>query len=468
MSQAVTEVKGDPYFNGQWLRKATDAEKGIQEANESGFILIWYQLELSSAEPLQEDHLRAALTHLYRKTPNLGACFGTHEGSLWLKRATNPNVDFKILHDVSVEDVRELLRYYSYNTDTGPLFCARLLPQPPSTGIEDLEPSLPNKYQFMFGLHHAIVDGTSNMDIMGFFITLLNDVISNKVVNDDEPLGKYVADEETLRLLTIKKSLLEADHDLKKKVSNAMEFLKNHTPIILKSFPSPTATAGTVSLVEVLDQQTTAKFLQRCRHEKATVNSVFSAMANVAITDILVEDGIQQDSYLIQNLHTVNLRRYWETVTRKTLGLHIGYPLMMNTETPRNLEGKFWDYCRSLNQNLRHDVESGRILLDLAFKMITPNSKETSHENVVYEGDFITSNLGEITAAVTEGGEHVRITNVIRGTTLDNFPFPILLNLHTFRGIFTMIFEYKPAAVTASVAERICSQIMKRLRELIE
>ncbi|KAK7083215.1 hypothetical protein SK128_011731 [Halocaridina rubra] len=461
----------DPYFNGQWLRTTSTWEKIMEFGHRNGCLLIWYQINLKSKSPLKEEDVRLAVTHLYRKTPNLGVCLGMNNGELWLKRSSNPDVDFKVLRGQSVEEVRETLRRYRYNSETGPLFCTRLLldSSDNTSDTEDLDPDFPFTSSFFLGTHHGITDGTSNMYIMGFFISLLNDVISKKPIQEHEPLGVFVPEEETLKIIKKKKDILESDPILMQKISQKQELHRDEIPLLINGFKAPEEEIWTASLVEILDRATTLKFIQKCRQEKVTIHSAFTALSNVALVDCLVENGVLQDSYCVQHFHLVNLRRYWDVKIPIALGCHIGGPLPKYIDTPRNLGDKFWDYARSLHQNLKEDIESAQVLTNNALHdIMNPDVLPYREEFLLdsskkFKGDYLTSNMGDITPLVTEGGEHVRVTHVIRSTTIHLMDNPVVINIHTFRGKFTMIFDYNPGAVRKEVAEKFCSQIIKRI-----
>ncbi|XP_068210053.1 uncharacterized protein [Palaemon carinicauda] len=466
MSQLEPSKGGGRIFTGEWIRKASNFEKEVESYHlKEEYLLIWYQLDLSSAKPLREEHVRQALAHLYRKVSNLNVCYGTRGEDVWFRKATNSEIDFEIFRGLTLEEVRDSLRKYSYKSETGPLFCARLLFDSADTAkdINDLEPSFPFKSHIIFGLHHGMTDGTSNMNIMGFFISLLNDVIANRPINDEEPLGHFASDEETMKLIMEQKVVLEGNPNLKAKIEEDLLFQNGHSPLIVKSFPRSEKKKRTSSIIRVLDREVTSKFIQRCKLEKVTVGSGFTAIVNMAIVDVLVEYGVIEDSYMIENFHIINIRRYWKRRTSVPLGLHMGYPLMLFSDTPRNVRDHLWDYAKTLGESLKEKVISGRILADKAYAMFFP--KELPHSDHI-PCDYLTSNMGDVTRLVTEGGEHVRITNIVRGSSFHSIPYPVLINSHTFRGIFTIIFDYNEGLLMPEVAEKLCSQIVKCLREV--
>ncbi|XP_064080078.1 uncharacterized protein LOC135197062 [Macrobrachium nipponense] len=465
----------DDFFNGEWIRKATVWEECFELCNNLGCYLIWYQLDLRSKAPLEEAHVRRALSLLYRKCPALSLCFGNHSGERWVRRATNPEIDFKVLQNQKLEDVRKFLHSYRHNTETGPLFCARLLLNPTDlrSEEEDQDPEMTHNSYMLFGLAHCFADGTSNTQIMGFFISLLNDVIANKPISN-APLGVFVSDDQTLKAVSEKQQLLETNPSLRRKMAEAVEKYNTVQPLLITAFPAPAEERKSASLVKILNRELTIRFSRKCKEENVSFNSGFSAVANVALVDLLLESGTVRDSYEIQCFQLVNFRRYWEVQMPKALGLHIGYALPIYKETPKDVGGPplFWEYARSLHQEILHELDSGKLLLWQAHAKPSSQNLPYTTEYLLgdksYVGDFVTSNMGDVTSKVTEGGDHVQISNVLRSSAVHLSEFPLEIECHTFRGRFSMIFSYNTAAVSAQITENLCNRIVCRLEELLE
>ncbi|XP_066948438.1 uncharacterized protein [Macrobrachium rosenbergii] len=460
------------HLNCKWLRKATEAECEMEEVYLHGHRL-WYQLDLSSLEPLQEDQVSRALGHLYRKAPNLAVTFAMREGELWAKRVRSGGIDFQVVKHRTLEEVRSSLHRYNFSDETAPTLCARLLEDKTANdaGVNELEPSFPYKYHLVFGIRHSVVDGTSTMTLMGYFIKLLNDVISNISVDNSVPLGRFLSNEETLKLILEKKKEIEREPKLQQQLHDEFQYKKENKPLVLKLSKKPTFSKRTATIFTVLNQTTTCSFIEKCHSENISINSMMTALINRAIVEIFVEEDILQDCYKIQTFHAVNLRRYWSAPVSNTLGCHIGFPLIVNAETPRDVQSCFWEYARNLHARLKEDLASGKILQNKAYKMMKI-SKEESHDGRPHvlndnEGDFVTSSMGDVTRLVTTGGDYVRITNVFRSTSIHGTEFPLLFNYHTFRNRFMLGFDYNTDVLDADTAGRIQSKIITRLKELI-
>ncbi|XP_064080818.1 uncharacterized protein LOC135197688 [Macrobrachium nipponense] len=245
----------DNFFDGRWIREATDGENFYEENHLVGHFLICYRLSLKSKSPLKEEQVRLALWYLYRKCPSLQFCFGMKDGKRWLRRPTNPETDFKILHGKGVKEVRECLQAYRYNSETGPLFCARLLLDSPDPALDTDDPEPPSFHSsyMLFGLHHSIGDGTTNMYIMRYFILLLNDVICKRAIDKDEPLGALQGNEYTAIDVGEKKAMLQNDPELRERFSQEFEVVVSHSPYMISGFSKPNEKRMTHSLEYIVD-----------------------------------------------------------------------------------------------------------------------------------------------------------------------------------------------------------------------
>nr|XP_053645220.1 uncharacterized protein LOC128697506 [Cherax quadricarinatus] len=482
-----------PDFDGKWLREASKAEKMFEECNRSGILLVAYHVNLSITVPLQEDQVKLALTHLYRKVPCLRVCFGEHEGTLWFREATNKNVDFKVLPETEVHRVMACLKSYQYNSDTGPLWCTRLVADTSSgqceqtTSMEDnissghsgqASPhipddnlvSFPHSYHLFLGFHHSIVDGFSAIKICGFTATLLNDVITGKPINDDQ-LGEFVSREETMELVLAKKALIEADPLLMKKWTDEANLRKDKELFFSRIYQIPEGTeVKSLTLERQLDKTTTSRFLKKCRAERVTIHSAFTALADAALVELLAEKGVVQDIYNIYNYHSVSMRRYWKGDVSKSLGCHVSI-MKMYTDTPRNINEIFWDFARSVHQELQSKLTSGMALEEEAFDLLKSDSIDNfeSVSNIptgFVLPDYNTTNMGDVTALVTEGTDHIRVTRVMR--SISNTAFACTHVFHTFRGRFLYLLDYSTKHLSTEIAESFCNKIFDNLLNVIQ
>ncbi|XP_068227590.1 uncharacterized protein [Palaemon carinicauda] len=453
-------------FNGKWLWPTTPIEEYSEVGHQRSTFLMCYQLSMCSPSPLSTEHVKESLEHLYRKVPNLRVCYGTRDGVSWFREAVNKDIDFQVVETDDAWQVMNCLRTYRYNSETGPLWCVRLIPDARKSSEEN-----DHHYHLMLGFHHGIIDGFSAMKICGFIISLLNDVIAGRDINDEEQLAEFRNHDETNRVILEKKRLLEKNLESQKRLFSEIDRKKDIKSIFIESFKR--ADGGkdrTRSVLRIMDETSTSKFIQKSRSEGVTVHSAFTALANVAMVDLFIEKDIRQHSYLLINNHVINIRRYWSGDVSRSFGCHIVAPMRIYTEVQPFVKGKFWDFARSVHADLQRDLKEGVILQNQAVAQLK-NSPKLTADDFYYPAqpcDFNTSNLGDVTPLVTEGGDHVRPTNVFRSVAIHftNATWSHLFN--TFKGRLIHVLDYNNRTMSKEIAEKYSDYLFKRLMEVIE
>ncbi|XP_042891221.1 uncharacterized protein LOC122265842 [Penaeus japonicus] len=438
----------------KWLWKATMGEKFFDVGQRYRTFMVSYQLTLATATPLLEDQVTTALSHLYRKTPNLRACYDERDGHTWLREMTQENIDFEMLPETaSAAETLRRLRNNQYDSSHGPLWCAKLRPGPPSEGAAaERVQGFPHLYTFFLGFHHGITDGTSTMKICGFLVQLLNDVISGKRVDDVEQLGVFISGERTQKIVDERVAAMKADPELLQKMINESAAHKSPCSIL------------------------NSTYRDACRlTESVTVNTAFAALASVAMTDLLALGGLEQDSYRIRGDHVVSVRRYWDVDASPYLGCHILPPMPISVETPRNVGDKFWDFARSLHKEILSELKAGAVIREEALKNFfmpeNVNIDDVFHQpesELANTCDFCVSNMGDVTKLVTEGGDRLQATHVLRSVSIHGVPNNWSHLFHTFRGRFIYVLDYNTGKVTTQMAETFCERIFHHLHNVIQ
>lgn len=457
--------------NEKWICKASDQEKLHEISHKRGSFLLAYQLSLSSIQPLQENDVKTALIHLQRKCPAFRICFGQRDGQKWLRYRDTEDIDFKVVKDVGPEYIRDLLQIHRYNSEAGPLWCARLLLDTNADSLA-LDKDLTYTSQLFIGVHHAITDGLSMMKVCGGFIRILNDVMANKPVCDEERIGYFVSDTKTEELVSVKMTAIQNDPSLRQELISRAEDKGTGIPLLLTVEPPPEGEDKTCNLTHVLDKDTTKRFISRCKAEGVSIHSAFAALADASIVTSLVENNHIQNSYKICNGHIINLRRYWTGDNSDAMGCHARGPLNLWADVPRDLSGKFWDFARTLHQDLHHHLENESILFQMAYIKLC-SKKDQSYDDIFYQAnpmqiDCVFSNLGDVTNLLTDDGPYVKAFLLQRQlslhrTDIKNFAY----FFHSFRGRLILNLLYNSKYVTEAVVQQHCSQIFDTMEQVI-
>lgn len=460
----------------KWLWKATMAEMFFDASNRFQTFMVSYQLTVATAAPLLEDQVTSALSHLYRKTPNLRACFDQRDGTTWLREMAQEKIDFEMLPETaSVAETLQKLRNYHYDSNAGPLWCAKLRPGPPSESAANEMQGFPHLYTFFLGFHHGITDGTSTMKICGFLVQLLNDVISGKAIDDVEQFGVFISGEVTHKIVNKRVAAMRADPEILQKMIGESEAHKSNCSILNLTYKDAREDeCNTKYITRDLDVATTSAFFQKCRAESVTINTAFAALANAAMVDLLALGGLEQESYKIRSDHVVSVRRYWDEDGSKYLGCHILPPMPILVEVPRHIGDKFWDYARSMHKEIQSELKAEAVVREEALKtyFMPENanfdeffqSPQSPNDNTC---DFCVSNMGDVTKLVTEGGDHVQVTHVLRSVSVHGVPNNWSHLIHTFRGRLIHVLDYNTGRVNTQMAQTFCERIFHHLHNVL-
>ena len=366
-----------------------------------------------------------------------------------------------------------MLQSYRYNSEKGPLWCARLLQdtKPDKYAIDE---GFPSTSQLFLGIHHGIADGITVLMILGGFIKILEDVIAGNPVSDNEEIGHFISDTENERLVTAKMNIIQNDPSLMQELSAFKMDKGIGMPLLLSVIPSPKEGEDkTHSLTRVFERNITRRFINRCKDEGVTVHSAFTAITNVSTIQLLIENGFIKDSYRLCNRHVVNLRRFWPGHISGAMGCHAHFPLRLWMDTPKDmLKNNFWDIARNLHSDLHYHLKEETLLLRAAFSLL--KFQDTNYDDIPSTADTVQSegglsNLGDVTALLTEGGRHVkpyllkrRIS--IHGTAITDLNF----FFQTFRGRFILDLIYNTRLYASDTVKKLCDQIFHILEEVIE
>jgi len=203
----------------------------------------------------------------------------------------NENIDFQLLDASDVQSEHIKMAIHHYNSSTGPMWCTRLIPAPNQAlcPMEEIGQDFPHQYNLIFGFHHSITDGTSNMKIIGLFIQLLNSVINGDVINDEIQLGYHDDGSQTIRLQNEKKKELDENPEYTEKKMKEFKS-KIKFPFFIQAYPPEEGVKPcTLNTNYDLDKDSTARFIKRCKAEGVSVHSGFCAMANAAIVELTKE-----------------------------------------------------------------------------------------------------------------------------------------------------------------------------------
>nr|XP_045612238.1 proline-rich protein 36-like isoform X9 [Procambarus clarkii] len=330
--------------------------------------------------------------------------------------------------------------------------------------------SLPYTSHLALGLHNSVADGFTAMKICGFIVKLLNDVIAGTPI-DEQQLGEFATWETSWMAWGIKEVKDGDDTLLIQTLKEELKAKKKCKSEVKALFRVPEDPEGKAChITRTLDLASTKNFLEKCHSQGVRLHSVFCALANVAFVDLLVERDVVRNSSVICSSHYSNLRRYWKSDSSLGLGCNIA-PFHLCVDTKSDETRDFWSYVRSFQENLEKALDHATMRRESsAFQIFVPevlDHRQVLLEPWPFETDYYTSNMGDVTALVTEGGPHVYPEHLVSSTSINKLSFGFSHVFHTFRGRFIHTLDYNTQLVTETVAEEYCNRLFKKLHEVI-
>ncbi|KAK4307799.1 hypothetical protein Pmani_020467 [Petrolisthes manimaculis] len=395
-------------------------------------LLVVYKVAVSSSTSLSHQGVTQALTHLYRKVPSLRVCLKEREdGVKWFKEMSpENNIDFEVKTENSVEEVAQELNTYKYNSSEGPLWCVRLVPVAESVVYHptrfssfcgDLQTDFPHCYYFMFGFNHCMGDGHSYRNIIGHFISILDDVLSGTSISDQEQLGKFVLNEAFDETLNTHMFEMMNDPALKHKYVEESQKGQPEKPLLEMLVPTPLhgPDRKTLLISQAFDSDVTDKFMRQCKEHQISVNSGLTAAGILGFVQLLSEEGIDQDTYSVSTAHLINVRRFWDPVKVKdNLGCYIGLIGRHFTQTPKTVSNKkeFWTFAKGVHTDFYNDLNSSDVLYRLAFAHVCLRLQEPHLDR-----DLTFNTLGNLTSTFA-GRKHLHVTHFVNTSSIHNTP----------------------------------------------
>ncbi|XP_063842202.1 uncharacterized protein LOC135089940 [Scylla paramamosain] len=341
-------------------------------------------------------------------------CFRRREETLWACDMNREELDFQVTDTQELVQAVETLMQYHFPTTEGPLWCGRLLPasDPGCSFRQELSATFPYTYTLLLANHHGIADGTSNMYIVNAFLNVLDDMLSDKAVDDAVQLGRIDAGEETKDIITTRMMELMEDEDQYQQLRENMKKSKQDEKLIPRTYPMAKDPAfKSQRVLRDLDKETYQTFISKCKEEQITLNSGLLAVFNTKLVDFVLEGGLEQDFYRIQELHAVNMRRHWSSNTSGALGAH--RMMMRNVvSTPLNWKDHFWDYARSIHKNITKSLQEKYAVTCELLLLGGGNVEDIFAERSSPEYDYASFNMGNIDHIILSERHKVRLQHL--------------------------------------------------------
>lgn len=444
-----------------WIRPTTAKEEYFEVGHQKGVTQVYYCLDLMCLKPLDDELVRSALTHLYKKVPLLRLCLRQREGQLWLREMARCDIDFKSLGHEAQKDVEDELMSYTYNTAEGPMWCVRFLRDVPSETSSLQDPDFSHKYTLLLGIHHSLGDGFTNLKICGFMHSLLDDVAAGRPVDDDEQLGEHLGDEFARQLYEDERRRLTEDPELLKECKEELLGITTNRPLLLDILPEPrNEDVRTCSVEKHFDADVTSSFRKKCKAEGVTVHSGLVGAISVAFVKIL--EGVREvpDEFELLSGHDVNLRRYYTGDTSNILGVHLPtFGFKMSFRVSKDPLRNFWPSVKAFHEKFKSALNSRSPVRNVALRMMMRSKSENFDDYFKDSGVpdcyFTVSNVGDVTSMVPGDGDCVRVIKLATMSSLRNMTNFMCFYVKSYKGRLHVNLGFSTRFLDYAMANRI-------------
>ncbi|KAF2360731.1 Condensation domain [Trinorchestia longiramus] len=466
--------------SGTWVRKMGYGERFMTGSTDFGCMSTVYNLWFESKADVQLDTIRRTCYLVARKLPHLRLCVGYRDEELWFKEMDELKVDVDEIFTKDIMHTFEILLKKKFNLEKGPLWFTRFIKidnnDSTDTPVKNFDAEC--RFVCLFGFHHNFSDGTTNMKFCNVFLKVLNDVLLGKPIDMkveaqlSEPFHDRMADKLKKYWSTYMWIVTYICKRFYKGVIKYGHLTSNYTD----HFQQPiNYEAATHIIPGELDEDTTSRLLARCKAEKTTLNSAFTAAANIALYKLILEQNPNLDSTCFGGIQTVNMRRYWTKEQAKdSCGCHIS-TLDVNIPTDKKDIDDFWGYSRRIKDIMHDELNVSKrgiklMLVSARLRLILQINALMDYLGCASMNDnhYCVTNMGDLSKQFSGTGEVVETIRLLRSVTCHYMPNLCQHTLHTFRGRFCYTLDYYAQKMEPNQAKLYATAVLATLQEAID
>lgn len=365
-----------------------------------------------------------------------------------------------------MEEERDRLMTYTFNTVEGPMWCVRV--------VQEQTRGSRNHYLLMLGTHHTIADGFTNTRICHMLHKIIDDIVVGRPVDDKEQLGQHVDDQLAQQLYEEeKKKLLQEPEYLCKRRDQLLEATKTH-PHLLDLIPSPREENGR-SHYAILDltENITKAFINKCKCEEVSFHSGLTGVVNVAIVRVLEDAGKGQPQYNFVATHDLSMRRYYPGDTSQVLGTHLpSFSFHFPFKVSKDFETTFWHRVKSFHQNFHSELRGKAPIQAVVLRLMQKSKSDNYAEWFRTSGSpnyyYAISNLGDVTSLVPGEGEVVQVEGLTRISTIRANSTIMCFFVHTYKGSCRISLVYSSRYMDHHVARKLLDLMKNTFSEVCD
>ncbi|XP_064111465.1 uncharacterized protein LOC135218957 [Macrobrachium nipponense] len=372
-------------------------------------------------------------------------------------------IDLQIAKDLLLKEELDKMTLHTYNSEEGPLWCVRVLPLGrKSPSLEGLNGEFLHNYALIFGIHHSIADGTTNVKICNLLCNIVNDLMGGLMIDDKEQLGDITGDAEVLKLYDEEVARLKENPELGAEIKRELDEGAKVRPLIRHICKVPSdVPVITKSVTAIFSSEISDRFYRKAKLKGVSLHSALVTLINLSFVKLLQEHGINQDEYNLRAGHDINIRRYYNSEkSARALGVHgPQYGYRSSFWAPRDLVPVFWETAKEFNARFHADISSRKVLTVSAYRMRNENTSQNFREMFRTDGEpnyyYTISNMGNLSGALFEGGQYVALKKLTRFSSLRNGNSFMCIYIHTFRNQLNLTYAYSSRFLSHDTVERL-------------
>lgn len=393
---------------------------------------------------------------------------------------------FQVIPGENLESTFQELKEKSFPSFTGPLWRVRITSgaeiNPTNFDVKKIPSGFIFEHKVLISLHHSITDGFSSLRICGHFINLLDDVLEGREIDDSVQVAEFSDGDKNSQevMTTIMKKFQEHPEERENALQEYDDFQKMKV-LLLDAYPvaDRQVTHQTLYLRNDFDQETTKKFLAKCKANNVSFHTGFFTAVQVAVVELLKDAGIFQDTFEISSKHVVNSRRFWnkEVDADVQFGANIA-ALPVNFTVPSDWQKIFWTTITKEHHLLfmtrLNDFKAQMNMICRYERMMPFMSFEISPSQY-----YDTNNMGDVTAVLSgavaksnrerDATVHVVISDIVRSTSTHDRGVICSHVTQTLRGRLLHSMDYNIQYMDTEIANKYVqkvSEVVKLVADL--
>lgn len=470
------------------MRPATNKEIWYDRNQRQRLSIMTQITRFSAAREITEEETRKVFSAVYRRVANLRLCFGDRNGERWVRQMPEEKVDVKMIHGAEAHQEYLAMTRFTFNSDTGPLWAARLLPWTQGQGHLESSSNLPEEgsqlfcapripkhpytYHLITGSNHALSDGFSCVATVRLALLMFGKLLTGESIEDTKPLGEFFDVNLRNKLCEGIAESFQNDDLLHLRRKKALKECFVRPRLVDVELAERNIRPSTDNIFNCINEKATSRFINICKKNSVTVHTAFSSIVNAAIVQILKENKQQQSSNKISSMHYLSQRSFFPN-SNQSVGFCVG-TFSTVSDVPEDVFSDFWSYAKKNHATIKKRAETRTTLEELVlnesseFKTlkapfhVSPNLLEPT---TYY---YSTTNMLDLTAVLSNYGKNIDVEWLDGMTSIHHGIFMWMHSFYTFRGRFLHSLYYNTALMDRDTAETLVAKIFTTLENLIE